>query len=119
MCCCLHTSLLSTRNKLICVLALLSFFNFHFAYSQQNQYRYYTTDDGLPSNTIGAGGSNMIYQDKDGFIWFATFGGIAIYDGYHFNNHTKENGGLTTDVALNFFVGNNNEVWVIEPNCID
>jgi ligand-binding sensor domain-containing protein/two-component sensor histidine kinase len=87
--------------------------------AQQKRFRFYTADDGLPSNTIPSGELNTIYQDKDGFIWFATFGGISIYDGYHFKNYTKENGGLTTDVALNFFQRSSNEVWVTEPNCID
>src|SRR5262249_35745688 len=62
---------------------------------------------------------NTIYQDKDGFIWFATFEGMSIYDGYHFKNYTKENGALTSDVVLNFFERSSNEVWVKEPAGFD
>jgi signal transduction histidine kinase/ligand-binding sensor domain-containing protein/CheY-like chemotaxis protein len=44
-------------------------------------FRYLTTKDGLSSDVI-----YDIYQDKDGFMWFATDGGLDRYDGRNFVN---------------------------------
>lgn len=38
--------------------------------------RVWTTDDGLPHNSI-----NEIIQDAQGFLWFATLGGLGRFDG--------------------------------------
>ena len=90
------------------------------ANAQQTYYRFYSTNDGLPSNTIAAEPQKKpIFQDQKGFIWFATFGGISIYDGYHFTNYTTENGGLTDDIAFVFFERSEDEVWVVESSCTD
>lgn len=39
----------------------------------------WTTDDGLPQNSI-----NDILQTRDGYLWLATFGGLARFDGVRF-----------------------------------
>lgn len=41
--------------------------------------RTWTTDDGLPHNSVGS-----IVQDSMGFMWFATAGGLARFDGREF-----------------------------------
>lgn len=51
------------------ILAQASFLHFH----------HLTIADGLSNNRI-----NDIYQDKDGFIWFATDEGLDRFDGKHF-----------------------------------
>ena len=90
------------------------------AYSQQKYFRVYTTRDGLPSSTIPAcPEAKTIFQDADGFIWLATFGGVSIYDGHKFANYSVENGTLTDDNALNFFQKAKNEIWVVESVCTD
>lgn len=43
---------------------------------------HYTTEDGLPHNAI----SNII-QDKQGYIWLATWDGLSRFDGYNFVNY--------------------------------
>ncbi len=43
------------------------------------KFRHYTTEEGLPSNCI-----RDIVQDKTGFVWFATDGGLVRYDGKRF-----------------------------------
>ena len=40
----------------------------------------WATDDGLPQNTV-----NDLVQTSDGFIWIATFGGLARFDGRQFD----------------------------------
>lgn len=42
-------------------------------------FRHYTTDEGLPSNCV-----RDIVQDSDGFMWFATDGGVTRFDGLRF-----------------------------------
>lgn len=39
--------------------------------------RAWTTDDGLPHNTV-----NAVLQDTAGYMWFATLGGLARFDGH-------------------------------------
>jgi len=43
----------------------------------------YTTDDGLPQNTPTA-----MVQTRDGYLWIATFGGLARFDGLKFTVFT-------------------------------
>ena len=43
------------------------------------QFRRYGMEDGLPSSTVYA-----VAQDQDGAMWFGTKGGIARFDGVHF-----------------------------------
>ena len=38
----------------------------------------FATTNGLSDNTV-----RKIYQDKRGYIWFATFNGLSRYDGYN------------------------------------
>ena len=42
------------------------------------QYRFdvWTTDDGLPQNSV-----NDILQTRDSYIWLATYGGLVRFDG--------------------------------------
>src|SRR5437868_12846950 len=39
----------------------------------------WTTENGLPQNSI-----NAILQTRDGYLWIATFGGLARFDGVKF-----------------------------------
>ena len=39
----------------------------------------WTTEDGLPQNSV-----NDIIQTRDGYLWLATFGGLARFDGVRF-----------------------------------
>ena len=43
-----------------------------------------STSDGLPTNEV-----QKVYQDKDGFIWFATRYGLCKYDGYQISVYTR------------------------------
>lgn len=61
-----------------CLLILIYVFMAVFAHgaSRDFLFRHYTVDDGLQSNTVRA-----IIQDKYGFMWFGTDGGLNCYDG--------------------------------------
>lgn len=51
---------------------------------------HYSTDNGLPSNTIAA-----IHNDDYGFVWIATWNGVSRFDGYNFYNYRT---GITSGV---------------------
>jgi len=46
----------------------------------------WTTENGLPQNSIHA-----IFQSRDGYLWIATEGGIARFNGVEFNIFQHEN----------------------------
>ncbi len=48
---------------------------------------HYTISNGLPSNDVYCS-----YQDRDGFMWFGTRGGVAQFDGNNFRYFSKEEG---------------------------
>src|SRR5688572_10359752 len=52
------------------------------------QYRFdhWTTDDGLPQNTVSA-----ILQTRDGYLWLTTAGGLVRFDGLRFTVFDKGN----------------------------
>ena len=50
--------------------------------------RGWTTEDGLPSNAI-----TDVMQDRDGYIYFGTYGGMVRFDGLDFSIYNKETGG--------------------------
>lgn len=55
-----------------------------------------TTGDGLPNNTIHA-----ISQSSDGYLWFATWEGLARYNGHAFRNFNRsDETGLTGTAQL-------------------
>jgi ligand-binding sensor domain-containing protein len=49
--------------------------------------RLYTTQDGLVRNEV-----NRIRRDSRGYLWFSTWEGLSIFDGYQFTNYTVADG---------------------------
>ncbi|MBT6144255.1 MAG: hypothetical protein HOH74_02425, partial [Gemmatimonadetes bacterium] len=54
---------------------------------QKGLWRTYGLPDGLASTSIDA-----IYQDRNGYLWFGTQGGVSRYDGTHFTTFTIDDG---------------------------
>ncbi|WP_420573986.1 ligand-binding sensor domain-containing protein [Kordia sp.] len=77
----------------------------HIAHGQEYIYKHFGVDEGLPSSQV-----YDIYQDKQGYIWFATDKGLSRYNGYEFENFTT-NDGLPDNVILNFFPQKNGQIW--------
>src|SRR5262245_1163503 len=46
----------------------------------------WTTDEGLPQNTV-----NAILQTRDGYLWAGTYDGLARFDGLHFTTFNTAN----------------------------
>lgn len=68
-------------------------------------YRQYNTGRGLLNNTV-----MDIKIDKDGTLWFATYGGVASYDGAAFNHYTIAEG-LPSNGVIHIHIDHNDELW--------
>lgn len=73
------------------------------------QYRIdtWTTDNGLPQGSV-----NAILQTRDGFLWFATFGGLVRYDGLRFQVfNTGNTKGLRSGRFTSLFEDREGNLW--------
>jgi ligand-binding sensor domain-containing protein/signal transduction histidine kinase len=69
------------QSALLCLLAATAF-----AQSSSYRFDHWTTDNGLPQNTVRA-----IVQTRDGYLWLTTFDGLARFDGVRFTIFDKSN----------------------------
>jgi len=74
-------------------------------YSQSPVFENFSTSDGLPSTQV-----YDIYQDKNGYMWFATDRGISKYNGYDFESFQLEDG-ITCNTVFKFFPQKNGNIW--------
>jgi len=80
-------------------------FSTQLGFSQTHIYKHFSVDEGLPSSEV-----YDIYQDKLGYIWFATDKGLSCYNGYEFKNFTTKDG-LPDNTILDFYPQPNGQVW--------
>ena len=85
-----------------CFLLLASFYSF----SQTTQTIFYTTKDGLPSNSV-----YRTILDNHGFLWIATENGLAKFDGKNFKSYTTAQG-LPDNEITDLFIDSNQKIWV-------
>lgn len=64
-------------------------------------------DEGLPHSDV-----NAITQDRDGYLWFATFSGLSKYDGYRLQTFRTDNSDLTSDRILCLFVAGDSSLYI-------
>ncbi len=83
----------STRCAVVILLCSLFTNNLH---AQRYPFHNLSVDDGLMQSQ-----ATCIAQDKTGYLWVGTFGGLSRYDGRNFTNYTIRNGLL------------NNSVWAV------
>jgi len=68
----------------------------------------WTTEDGLPQSSV-----NDIVQTSDGYLWMATFGGLARFDGVDFESFgVARNPGLPSDRILSLLETKDGVLWV-------
>lgn len=80
-------------------------------FSQEYVFEHITTNNGLSNNLV-----RDIIQDNDGYLWFATSGGLNRYDGRFFDIYRRTLGdttGLSHSGLKSLFQDNNGYVWVI------
>ena len=75
-------------------------------YAQKEHFEYYTIQDGLVQSRV-----KEIIQDKDGYMWFATNGGVSRYDGISFRNYTTKEG-LINNRLTKVFESNSGDIWI-------
>ncbi|NOU19691.1 MAG: histidine kinase [Bacteroidales bacterium] len=102
---------LNVQKWKLIVVFLLSF-SFLFSiqsYSQNPEpvFRRYTVDNGLPSSVV-----YHVFQDTNGYIWFATANGVSRYDGYKFENFDLQSGLVDNDV-FEIYEDYKQRIWFI------
>jgi ligand-binding sensor domain-containing protein len=75
-------------------------------FSQEYGYTQYNSRDGLAGATV-----YCMVQDKDGFLWLGTEGGLSRFDGTHFKNFTREDG-LPDNEIIQLFADSKGRVWI-------
>lgn len=79
----------------------------HAVMAQDYNYLHYDLKDGLNGLTV-----YTETQDKDGFMWFGTDGGLTRFDGTHFRNFTTSDG-LPDNEVLTLYVDSKGRLWII------
>lgn len=75
-------------------------------YAQSTQTIFYTTRDGLPSNSV-----YRTVLDKHGFLWIATEIGVGKFDGKNFKIYTTTQG-LPDNEITDLFIDSSETIWV-------
>ena len=98
------------RASFICgITVLLTVLTVHPGHAQQYYFARYTPRNGLINNRV-----RSLYQDHRGRIYFATYGGLSVYDGARFINYTAAEG-LATGLVNDIVEMGDDSLWII-PN---
>ena len=74
------------------------------------RFAHISTDQGLSNSTVLS-----IDQDSDGNLWFATFDGVDMYDGYEFisfRNDSRDTASIASSITRTVHVDGKGRVWV-------
>lgn len=74
-------------SRIIKISGLFIFSLYYSVSAQQLALRTYTVEDGLVQSSVYS-----MFQDKDGYMWIGTEGGISKFDGINFINLTTKDG---------------------------
>lgn len=78
MSCVNHKNIISVvTDGVVCL--IMCCFSFYVSAQESITFQHYSAMDGLPDNRV-----NSIIQDKEGFIWIGTNGGLCRFDGHEF-----------------------------------
>lgn len=81
-----------------------------YAANQRYYFRNLSIKDGLAQTTV-----NAIIQDKKGFMWFGTKGGLSRYDGLSFRNFKRDmtdSHSLGNNFVTSLYEDNDGNIWV-------
>ncbi|TXE07023.1 response regulator [Seonamhaeicola algicola] len=100
------------KEKLVALVYLFVLFIGVNKLNAQNSiyFNHITTNDGLSQNDV-----NSIYQDKEGFMWFATHDGLNKYDGYNFTVYTPDRNNpnsINSNLTYTITGDNKGNLWV-------
>jgi signal transduction histidine kinase/ligand-binding sensor domain-containing protein len=103
----LHLVLRSSFIWVLCGIAVLS----AVAYSQDSNnlgHQSWSTENGLPQNSV-----HQFFQSGDGYIWIATEGGIARFNGIDFKVFNHENTpAIASDDICCFAQDSSDSLWI-------
>jgi ligand-binding sensor domain-containing protein len=90
--------------RVLLIVFAFVFFSLHLKAQSFTVYNY-SVAEGLPSSEV-----YEVYQDRKGFLWFATDNGVAKFDGSQMETfHAKD--GLTDPVVFSFYEDYKNRLW--------
>src|SRR4051812_43666807 len=89
--------------RLLFILLFLSFSGI--IYSQDYSYNHYNTEKGLAGSSV-----HSIFQDPEGFLWFATLSGVSRFDGTNFKSYTTKDG-LCDNEIYRIYGDSKGRVW--------
>ncbi|MDQ7950161.1 MAG: triple tyrosine motif-containing protein [Pedobacter sp.] len=96
------------------LLLLVTYFS---SFAQEpDLFHYYTVKDGLAQSSI-----NAMAQDKNGFLWIGTDGGLCRFDGYNFKNYKRNSAdpnAFNSDRGIHFYLDSKKRLWLISYNGI-
>ena len=95
------------KRALLSVILLASFLA-GWAQNHHTSFRNFSTDDGLPDNSVRA-----IFQDSDGLIWLCTREGICMYDGLHFKPLENASCDILDGLAMSLAEDPQHRLWFI------
>lgn len=75
--------------------------------SNQYKHQIWTTEDGLPTNTVQA-----IEQTRDGYMWIGTPAGLVRFDGQSFKIYDQEDLHSESSDVLSLFVDSEGTLWI-------
>lgn len=79
-------------------------------FGQNFNFKHLSTSDGLSSNEVRA-----VFEDSNGFIWFATSDGLNRWDGYKFEvfkNYNNDKNSLSTNFLLCLAEDASKNIWI-------
>ncbi len=80
--------------------------------AQQFSLRQYTVVDGLPQSQV-----NVIIEDKQGYLWIGTHGGLARFDGRDFKTYNTLDG-LANNSVISMMIDQQRNLWIVHPRAI-
>ncbi len=86
------------------------------AQTGREKFQQYFAENGLSSSTV-----KEMVQDKNGYMWFATFDGLNKYDGHKFKIYKPEKNNpnsISSPFILNLFLDSKQRIWVCTGNGI-
>jgi len=102
------------RHRVAGLLFLFLFCAATVLFSQQLHFQHYNIQDGFVHS--GTGSREVIFQDREGFMWFSTHHGISRFDGVEFKNFrydAQNPNSLGDNVTAGIVEADNGRIWVI------
>jgi ligand-binding sensor domain-containing protein len=72
-----------------------------------NQLRYFTINDGLPTNRV-----TSVIKDSGGIYWFSTGEGLSKFDGQNFTNFIVKKDDWGSNVVNQLFIDSKGQFWI-------